>query len=166
MKILLVVDLQQEFKLEPYYSQIIQFIKNNKQNYDKVVATRFLNTENSPFVQKLGYEDAMKRSKMEFPYDILFSKHTYECGNGFYKHIKQDDIDIVGCDTDACILAMCFEMFRYNMNFRLLADYCYSSGGDDYHNMALDIIYRNFGADSIVEHGTFIPLKEDIDEGI
>lgn len=150
MKTLIVVDLQPEFMVEPYYSTIVNYIKENKQNYDKVIATRFLNTENSPFVNKLGYKGAMIRAKLEFPYDYVFSKHNYDCGDGFYKHMKNDEVYIVGCDTDACILSMCFEMFRNNINFYILANYCYSSGGDDYHEMALDIIYRNFGKDCIL----------------
>ena len=149
--ILIVVDLQEDFKVEPYYSKIINYIKNNKDKYDQIIATRFINTPDSPFVQKLNYDGAMTRSKLEFSYNILFGKHTYGCGSGFYKYLKEDNIYIVGCDTDACILAMCYEMFKYNMNFYILSKYCYSSGGEEFHKSAIDIIKRNFGENTIVE---------------
>jgi nicotinamidase-related amidase len=164
MKILIVIDLQKDFILEPYYSQALEFIKEHKKDYDKVIATRFVNTENSAFTQKLDYYGAMEKTALEFSYDELFSKHTYDCGDGFYKHMKDAEIDVIGCDTDACVLAMCFEMFRLNLNFHIIADFCYSSGGDEYHNMALDIMYRNFGADCIIEHGTYIQQDEEYEE--
>lgn len=152
-KILLVIDLQPDFAVEPYYHNIINYIETNKHNYDIIMATRFINYEDSPFIQKLGYDGAMTKTNLEFTYDSLFSKHSYECGEGFYKHIKDDEIFVVGCDTDACILAVCYEMFRLNMNFHVLADYCYSSGGEDFHNIALDLIERNFGYDALIEEG-------------
>ena len=150
MRVLLVVDLQKEFAVEPYHSKVVDFIKTHKSDYDKVIATRFINTKDSPFVNKLGFNEAMKRHDLDIPYDELFGKHTYECGNGFYKHMKADDVYVIGCDTDACILSMCFEMFRLNVNFKVLSEYCYSSGGEEYHNAALTIMRRNFGTDAVV----------------
>ena len=139
MRILLVVDLQKEFAVEPYYSKVIDFIKTHKSDYNKVIATRFINTKDSPFVNKLGFNDAMKRHDLDIPYDELFGKH-----------MKTDDVYVVGCDTDACILSMCFEMFRLNVNFKVLSEYCYSSGGEEYHNAALKIMKRNFGTNVVI----------------
>lgn len=153
-QILLVIDLQPAFAVEPNYGKIIQYIKEHKTEYDMVIATRFINHKDSPFVKKLGFDIAMAREKLEFPYDILLGKPTYGCGEGLCnKTLKGNQVTVIGCDTDACILATCFEMFQYGVDFHVLADYCYSSGGDDYHKSALAFIERNFGPDSVVEEG-------------
>lgn len=143
--VLLVIDLQPAFRVDPYYDMCIDWIKENKNNYDKVLATRFINKLDSVYTNRLNYFGAMTREKLEFPYDELFSKYTYDCGMGFYKQLKNSHVDVIGCDTDACVLSICFELFKYNIDFSVLQDYCYSAGGNNIHNAALDIIYRNCG---------------------
>ena len=58
---------------------------------------------------------------------------------------ETDEIDIIGCDSDACVLATCFALFDGGYQFKILTPYIYSTGGDVMHNEAYDIMVRNFG---------------------
>lgn len=148
--ILLVIDVQPAFKVEPYYSKIIEYINNNRNKYDKIIATRFINYHNSLYVTKLDYSDCMKREKLAFKPDILIGKSSYGLNvRNCLKLFNNEHIDIIGCDTDACVLATCFQLWDYNINFKILKDYIYSSGGEDISKSAYDIIIRNFGEASI-----------------
>ncbi|MEE3344358.1 MAG: hypothetical protein VZS44_09730 [Bacilli bacterium] len=150
MKILLVIDVQPTFKVEPYYSKIIEYINNNKNKYDKIIATRFINHKNSFYTDRLNFTDCMKREELEFKPDILLGKRGYGLNvRNNLKLLKDNSVDIIGCDTDACILATCFQLWDYEIDFTILKNYIYSSGGDELSKSAYDIICRNFGRNSI-----------------
>lgn len=51
MKVLLVVDLQPEFRVEPEYSRLLKYIKLRKQDYALVISTVFCNEPDSMFVR-------------------------------------------------------------------------------------------------------------------
>ena len=71
-------------------------------------------------------------------------KHTYAL-NTTKNLSKKFAYDVIGCDTDACILATAFKLFDENYEFRVLSDYCFSSGGKEVHDSAVEIMKRNFG---------------------
>lgn len=151
MKILLVIDIQPAFSLEPYYSKVLDYITNNSKSYDQVIATRFINSEESVFFKKLGYKKAMKREPLSFGYDILIGKRTCGIGQGYcQKLLKGHDVTVIGCDTDACVLETCFQLFQNNVDFKVLKDYCYSTGGLDYHEAGLKVMERNFGEECLL----------------
>ena len=148
---LLVIDLQPAFKIEPYYSKILDYIAQNKNKYSEIVATRYFNKPGTAIHDKLGYEGAMKKENLKFEYDYLIDKSEYSVDYGILKEkFEGCDVDIVGCDTDACILATCYTMFKHKIDFKILSEYCYSSGGKTYHINSLEIIKRNFGKDSVI----------------
>ena len=150
LKILLVIDIQPAFKREPYYSRVLDYIAHHSNDYDQVIATRFINKADSVFVKKLGYMDAMKKEPLEFNYDMLIGKITCGIGQGYcQKILKGNDVTVIGCDTDACVLETCFQMFQNDVDFRILKEYCYSTGGQDYHEAGLKVMERNFGKDCI-----------------
>lgn len=146
MNILLVIDLQKEFYVKGEYERLIQYIKDHREKYDKVIATVFKNYpyKYNNFHRKLQYngcQDAGKTS-IEFPADVVYVKDTYAapvdllCKHG-------DHITVIGCDTDACVLATLFRLFDAGYDFEVLEDYCYSSGGRAYSDAAREIIQRN-----------------------
>jgi hypothetical protein len=148
--ILLVIDVQPSFKVEPYYSKILEYIANNKTKYDKIIGTRFINTKNSLYTDRLGYTDCMEREGLDYKPDILIGKRGYALNiRNNLKLLQNNQIDVIGCDTDACVLATCFQLWDYNIDFKILKDYIYSSGGEDISKSAYDIIIRNFGEASI-----------------
>ena len=151
-KYLLVIDIQPSFNLEPYYSKVINFIEANRHNYKGIVATRFLNTENSVYVKRLNFRKAMSKERIPFKYDLLVDKFT--CGldkNVCDIYFSGRTVDVVGCDTDACVLETCFNLFEMDIDFRVLTNYCYSTGGIDYHEAGLKVMERNFGKEVLID---------------
>ena len=152
MNILLVIDLQPSFKVEPYYSKILGYISENKLKYDKIIGTRFINTKDSLYTDRLGYTDCMKREELDYKPDILIGKRGYALNvRNNLKLLQNNQVDIIGCDADACILATCFQLWDYNIDFRILKNYIYSSGGESMTKNAYEIMIRNFGRNSITD---------------
>ena len=147
VKVLLVVDLQLSFKLEPYYSRILDYISRHRSDYDIVVATRFQNTEASPFVRYCNYTEVIALEQLEFKNDMVIDKSTYGIGERWCKYFDRllAEVTVIGCDTDACVLETCFQLFDNNIKFKVLTDYCYSTGGQDCHEAGVKIMKRNFG---------------------
>ena len=54
---------------------------------------------------------------------------------------KYYDYDIIGCETDACILKIAYDLFDKEYNFYILKDYLYSNG--KYEEESLKVIERN-----------------------
>lgn len=152
MNILLVIDLQPSFKVEPYYSKILGYISENKLKYDKIIGTRFINTKDSLYTDRLGYTDCMKREELDYKPDILIGKRGYALNvRNNLKLLQNNQVDIIGCDADACILATCFQLWDYNIDFRILKNYIYSSGGESMTKNSYEIMLRNFGRNSITD---------------
>ena len=111
MKVLLVVDLQPEFRdNDGQYERILEFVKTTK-DYDKIIATQCFNLSSSSFI-KYGcwYDCQGKVEDLEFnPYFIL-AKSTY----GLTDYTLWDEeweYDIIGFNTDGCVLKIAFDMF-------------------------------------------------------
>lgn len=147
LNVLLVIDLQPTFKVEPYYSKLLSYIENNRKNYDIIAATIFHNTEDSPFVRYCNYSDAIQLESLDFTADMIIEKSTYGIGEKWCKYFDKllADITVIGCDTDACVLSTCYDLFDNGNRFNVLTDYCYSSGGDEIHKSSINIMKRNFG---------------------
>ncbi len=146
-KILLVIDLQPAFKVEPYYTKLLNFIEENRNNYSKIIATRFVNNSDSIFARKLGYRDCEKAEELDFKADYIIEKNArYSIKEGAIKELLFNrDINVIGADADACVLSTCFSLWNNDINFHILKDYIYSSGGDKYLEQAISIMSRNFG---------------------
>ena len=150
-KVLLVIDLQPMFAITPYYSKIINYITNHSAEYDVVYATRFIVKRDTPFVNHLGYEKKFKKEVLEFPYNVLIGKDSYELERGYCdKWLKDCDVTIIGYGTNSNILATCFRLFEYGVKFQVYGKYCYSREGNKVHENALEIIEKNFGIGSVI----------------
>lgn len=168
VNILLVIDLQKEFKdNHGQYEKVLQFIKEHKTDYDYVVGTGFKNHPDSMYVRHLGYTDCMyiseDSSKIDYPepeyeYDALFMKQGYSisvrdiidflCDVVLKRRVRgvlRSHFDIVGCDADACVLATAFSIWDSNNDFRILSDYIYTTSNDFSKEDVLKIMRRNFG---------------------
>ena len=152
MKILFVVDLQKQFKDENgKYDKCLKFIEENKDNYDSIVATVFTQdlygVRNPNFVRNLNYTDCAKSSKEDLEFYDKSTRVVFKNGYGVPSVCFADNddiIDVIGCDTDACLLACCFQLWDTHKNFRVLTDYIYSVGDVD-GDYALRLLKRNFG---------------------
>ena len=61
-----------------------------------------------------------------------------------------DKVYIVGFDTDGCVLATVFDLFEDGIRPIILADYCASTGGDEYNNAGIKVLQRLIGKNNIV----------------
>lgn len=159
MRVLLIIDLQKQFADEGgNYQKCLQFVREHRVDYDATVATYFKQGVNNPnFRKHLNWNGCNRASEydLEF-YDeeswkgVIVPKSGYgssalelilkqiKCG-------KDDQIDIIGCDADACVMAICFQLWDAGFtNMKILTDYIYTTadfGGD----MWLKYMKRNFG---------------------
>ena len=146
MRILLVVDLQKEFSAncKSKYDEIIEWVINHSNEYDSVVATRFVNKPNSPYVRYLNWNKMQSVQDLEFKYDTIIDKCSY--GLQDYSWIPEKcSIDIVGMDTDACVLKIALDLFDIGKDFKVLSKLCWSSGGEHAHNNAVALMRRQLG---------------------
>ena len=147
MHILLVVDLQREFVKdaagEDRYRKSLEYIKKNRDKYDCVIAFVYRNDGNPNMKRLVGWEDVSKPMVLEFKPDRTY----FHSGYSVHKHLiisESDTVDVFGFDTDACVLAACFELFDLKCNFRILSDLCWSSGGEAMHTCGLSVMSRQF----------------------
>lgn len=144
--VLLVVDVQKEFvKDNLAYSKIVGYIIRHRRDYDLIIATSFKNTEDSQFAKYLNWTDMQIITPLEFKSDIKLIKNQY--GLNSYSTIPRNShIDVIGMNIDSCVMKVAFDLFDRRFDFSVLTEYCYSSGGKEYYNMAVDIMKRNLGS--------------------
>lgn len=165
-KVLLLVDVQQGFinkQTKECYTRIEELLNTNI--FDFVAATQYHNFDNSPYERFLNwkqFKDKMDYSipeEIERKIDIIFPKVTYAPD---IKHIldtlnilindkKIQEIYLAGFDTDACVLATAFSLFDNNIRPIVLSHYCWSGGGELYHNTGLSCLERSIGKKQIID---------------
>lgn len=142
-KALLVVDLQKEFTTDvtlSNYNRVLSYIKDS--NYDLVIATKFV-SGNSNFPKRLNW--VFKGNKpLEFNADLILEKTGYGLSESQYNMLSKDyHYDIVGCETDACVLKIAMDLFDREYDFSILKEYTYTNS--DLQECAERLIERNVG---------------------
>ena len=130
MKVLLVIELQKQFKDSfGIYEQCLQYIEENRNQYDKVVAIIFKqNKKHNPnFSKFLDWEECQNASEkdIEFEADSVIIKYGYTC----YPELlftEKDEIFVMGSNASTSILATCFSLWDAGYNFHILPEYIYS----------------------------------------
>lgn len=175
-KILLIIDLQKEFadvdnNLQNY-NKLIQFVKENgnKGSYDKIISTCFRNGENPNFRCNLNWCECDNTNIDSLEYVSYIEKliHTIIFKDGYSDRsdriisvikelnntIPEDaDIDIIGCDIDACVMAICFQLWDAGItNFKVLTEFCYTTAKDFTKEEVVKIMKRNFGKCIVEEY--------------
>lgn len=164
-KILIVVDVQNGFiKTQEHVdnaNQITNLVKHS--NFDKVVATKFINYTGSLYEKcfnwyELKTSDATDLYAPLKPFvDETFTKSTYNCVNDkFIELLVQlnngklpEQVYLCGLDTDACVLATAVGLFDNKIIPIVLEDYCFSTGGRQYHEAGLKCLERTIGKSQI-----------------
>lgn len=145
MNILLFIDIQYGF---PSAKDLIAYTKGiDYTKYDKIIATQFINNETTLFYQN-GYKEMLNNGIELYPIikekatDIIV-KDTYGIPIAkLYDIVKKEDIeniDIIGVETDACVLATMFRLWDEKISFRLL-----KSKTSGMYGLAKLIMKRNF----------------------
>lgn len=173
MKILLVIDLQKQFAdNNGNYEKCIDYITGHRNEYDTVVGTYFQNTPDSMYAKHLNQYGCMVISgnDIEYPCDYLYGKTGYSANaagndnNVIYSAIRtimnkkgphsidqeypgdeDHPVYIMGCDSDACVLATLFDLWDKGVNFRVLSDYVYTTANGIDNDTVIKIMKRNFG---------------------
>ncbi len=164
-KILIVVDVQNGFIKTPEHvkkaNQIVALAKSGK--FDKIVATKFLNYTGSMYEKYFNWSDLKTPDETDLYeplkelVDETFKKTTYGCVNDdFIELLTQlNDYEelgeayICGLDTDACVLATAIGLFDNLIVPIVLEDYCFSTGGRQYHEAGLKCLERTIGKSQI-----------------
>lgn len=157
--LLLIVDLQKSFvndKTRKLSIKIEQLIESDK--FDLIAFTRFINSEESLWVNKLNFKGCLTEEEKQIVIDTkdykVFDKSIYTALNKeLREYIKENNIDkiyLCGLDTNACVLKTAVDLFENNYNVYVLQDYCMSNNGIKYHKFAIDNLKILIGKDSIL----------------
>lgn len=126
---LIVVDLQPEFviddKTRQAYDKVLQFVKTTK-DYDKVIATQFV--RGNPHYKKfLDFDFPENPAPLEFEYDKLIQKTGYGLPDVEYFNLSREyHYDIVGCETDACVMKIALDLFDREFSFNVLYSHVFT----------------------------------------
>lgn len=149
---LLIVDVQKEFLTNDTRDRVpkIQRLVESG-SYDYCILTYYKYTLQSPFYKRLHrYSglDACADSLLIHPPaglpTVVEEKTTYGVP---YQDLSRlvgqcSHIDLVGFDTDACVMATAITLFDEGYDFDVLGEYCASTNGRDYHEAGMKIINR------------------------
>lgn len=141
MKALLVIDLQKQFQTADS-QKVIDYVNAHRQDYDIVIGTLFAGG-NANFA-KLNYSCHSTKADLLVDCDYVIEKNTYTPQLPLF--LTTDYIiDVVGCDTDACVLATCFTLWDKEYSFNILTKYVYSTATNLNEDEILKSMRRNFG---------------------
>lgn len=167
MRYLLIVDLQKQFADNENgysnYNRCLEYIKEHSSDYDGIVATYFRQNEKNPnYKLHLKWNGCRESSEkdLEF-YDPDTWEGTIFAKNGYGDNSEEayltrscfginDQIDIIGCDADACVMAICFQLWDAGFTgIHILTDYIYTTAdcceyGIDKETW-IQLMRRNFG---------------------
>ena len=158
-KALLIVDVQNGF-VNDATRHIVPKVEALQKQYAHVYATRFINTEGSPYRKLLDWHRFYASSNdvpLAFqPIDgvVVIDKHVYTCVTPAFLedlHSKGiEEVAICGIDTDACVSACAIGLFENGIRPILLSEACASHAGPEYHQAALRILPRLIGKNQIL----------------
>jgi nicotinamidase-related amidase len=146
MNILLAVDVQEEFRdQDGRYERIVSYIKRDGGRYDRVYATMCANSPDSPFVKNNVWLDCLDGVKpLAFSPDKTVVKYSYGCLDYQWLN-KENHYDIIGFNTDCCVLKVALDLFDRGYDFRVLTEYCYSSDGASEHQRGVAVLRSLLG---------------------
>ena len=159
---LLLIDVQNGF-VSPKTEYVINRIKDllEKEHFDHVIATQFVNEEGSPYRRFIKWEklsgppetdvlDIVKENA-----EKIFVKNVYSAANdeilAFLKKNKVTEIFLSGIDTDCCILKTAADFFEKGMDAKVLSYYTASNGGKESRYAAVRVLKRMIGEEQIIK---------------
>ena len=134
-KALLIVDMQNGFITKKPYSDLVSKINSliEKNNYEYYIFTKFINRKNSFYVKKLGWKNLLSEESQKICVSIphnnfIFEKNGYGLSQKQIEKIKEilsteNNIDICGLQTDACLYAISLQLFDNDIYPNILINY-------------------------------------------
>ncbi len=166
--ILIVVDMQNGFARYEQTIELSERIKEflERDLFDIVIATRFLNDNNSMYEKMFGWKQLKTEEERMVPEEIAkhvnyyADKYIYNCVNAnFIQRLCQlndgeypKQVFVIGADTDCCVMTIATSLFENNIRPIVLTKYVDSNGGPDSHNAGLLVMKRLIGANQLVDY--------------
>ena len=166
--VVLLIDVQNGFCNDftnPVIAELSLFLKEN--NFEKVIATKFINYKESVFEKNLEYFKLLTYEEQKivpeiFPYvSAVFLKDTYNCiTDGLLEQIRiinngllPERVLIAGFDTESCVLVTATGLFDKGIKPYILVDFVASTEGTENHLCGLRAAETMFGVDSLIKLG-------------
>ena len=143
MRILLVVDLQKAFCKDKAFADKIISLSNK---FDKVVATKFVNSDDSLYEKWLNWKCADTELVEGFHPDYVLEKTGY--GINFVP-LEGKEVYLAGLETDACVLKLALDLWDAGARPIVLTDYVASST-EEYHKAGLFLLEHLIGKENLV----------------
>ena len=155
MKNIIVVDMQKGFMTETnchLIEKINAYLKEN--DFNNIFFTKCVNNCESPFIKILNWHGVTNQEEQEIVCDVpeeakVLTKNCYGISSEnikLFKDLKIDEMEICGTDTDACWLAIAFNLFDNGIKPIILSELCASSSSNNnIHINTLEIMKRQFG---------------------
>ncbi len=165
-QVLLVVDVQHCF-LNAFTSHVPGRVRRliEQQGHDHIWFTRFINIEDGPYREFLGWHGGSEPPDTDFapelaPWatpDRVFTKPGLtglpeELATRL-EQLAPERVLLVGIDTDMCVLKIAMDVFDLGIRPVVLVDCCASTAGLQAHLAGLAVLARNIGADQLREAG-------------
>jgi len=159
---LMIIDVQIGF-VSPKTDYVIDRIKDllEKEHFDNIIATQFVNEEGSPFRRFIKWEklsgppDTDVLDIVKEKAERIFVKNIYSAANDeileFLKKNKVTEIFLSGIDTDCCILKTATDFFEMGMDAKVLSYYTASNGGKESRYAAVRVLKRMIGEGQIIK---------------
>lgn len=156
---LLIIDVQNGY-INQHTKHIPAFVEKEQEKYELVWATKLEYSAKSPFIniRKLnGFRDIENPTELAFNIRLdakIFIKHGYSAvSKEFLQELSGHGIttiDLVGVDTDQCVLATSLGLFDMSITPKIIVDGCASTGGTEAHNAGLYILRRALGYQNMI----------------
>lgn len=159
--VLIVTDIQNGFMNEltrPLINKIKTLLESNL--FNCVIFTQFVNTPDSPYVRLIGYTDLQDQPRIDIVSELrsyaqnVFVKHQYtpftKEFEDFLKINRLTHLYFVGVDTNACVQAGAVGAFERGYVPLVLAEYCASHSGDEFHESAIKNLQKLIGEKQVI----------------
>jgi len=159
--LLLIVDVQNGF-IGPSTRHVPVQAEALQDDFDEVIATRFVNPPDSAYRRWIGWQrfgpgsDDIELAFTPRTDALIIDKSAYTCVTpdfiSMLKDKKIDRVDICGIATDNCVLKCAIDLFEAGIRPNVHIDACGSHGGPECHAAGILVMRRMIGDDQLVEY--------------
>lgn len=157
---LLIIDIQHGFicnGVEQIIPSLVELV--HKWPCENLYYLKYKNYPGSSFTKYLDWHEFMTSEQANIVPEVyikgsaIYNHYGYAPPDDLLVelHSKYESVGICGVDTDACVMAAVFALWDAEIRPFVLAEYCASSGGPQFHRAALDLMLRQFGTGSVIK---------------
>ena len=154
-KALIIVDMQYGFmnkNTEHLRLKLKNFLRSNRNKFDLVIGTRYINNYNTPCYKFEGWDKCMEGTEESELIPLVSEYIDYDIGKGVYScwsgvkesigksHKRIDKVYFVGVNTGCCVLHSVFDAYNDLQDCAVISDLCASTSGIESHKAALQIL--------------------------